>query len=940
VCTRNAGLDVQEILNKDQGIVMQAKFITDNKMSIGTGRQAGRVWRFAGCECDELRRELRVNDSPIDLEPKPFDILLELLEQYPNVVRKEELTATIWEGNTVVPNSLPTAISKLRRALSDEDHAIVETVHSHGYKIVSEVQVKEIHVEGESLGLQPGDSVPGRENWILIRRLGPSEASDTWLAECPTGGEQRVFKFAGDGVRLRFLKREAAIFRYLKKTLGERHHFLRILDWNFETAPYFVEIEAGGPNLSEWAEAQGGLNRIPLEKRIQIMADIAAAVSTAHDVGVIHRDLKPANVLISPAGGAGYQVRIVDFGSGGLLEHLSPGAFEITDLDFSQPLSDSGVPISATLMYAAPELLKGQPSTASADVYSLGVMLFQMAVGDFHRAPLPGWEDSIADEVLREDIGLAASGDPQKRLSSAAGLAERLASMEQRRVHRQELVRAETRSREAEQALRRAQARRPWVVTSGAVLVAGLAASLALYIQAAHERNRANRQAAISASINRFVAQDLLARTDPFHAGKPDETLVAAVKRAASDIDGQFPSEPEVAARLHDTIATALGRRDEPADAIREYQRAAELFAKAGGSSVCDAIVEQLRSAMVETRSMRPESIAHATSILQQQKAVAQKTRDLRSDVPVWLAIAGGTIALSDNDAKGAAREFQAALDRAAGQKTFDAAVLLTAKHSLAAALLHLGEAARAEQLARELLTSYTREYGQDSPPTLQVRLLLAQALMNQGKHEEVVRETSAMYPRFAATFGEGHQLTMQVRLTRASSESSLEHWDAAIQDDLAAHETAVKILGPLSAVAVMSLSDASQAQCQAGRWAEGARNARSAHDSARQAFGEHGAMPDATAFALATCVIGSSQLDEATRLLAGIDPNALAQLTGDSGWFANVALAQGQIAYRRRDFAAAKQYVETARPVFEGPGAEPYQKRAFEVLRAALGGR
>jgi hypothetical protein len=52
-----------------------------------------------------------------------------------------------------------------------------------------------------------------------------------------------------------------------------------------------------------------------------------------------------------------------------------------------------------------------------------------------------------------------------------------------------------------------------------------------------------------------------------------------------------------------------------------------------------------------------------------------------------------------------------------------------------------------------------------------------------------------------------------------------------------------------------------------------------------------------------------------------------------------NVALAQGQIAYRRRDFAAAKQYVETARPVFERPGAEPYQKRAFEVLRSALGG-
>jgi ATP/maltotriose-dependent transcriptional regulator MalT len=209
---------------------------------------------------------------------------------------------------------------------------------------------------------------------------------------------------------------------------------------------------------------------------------------------------------------------------------------------------------------------------------------------------------------------------------------------------------------------------------------------------------------------------------------------------------------------------------------------------------------------------------------------------------------------------------------------------------------------------------------------------------MIERKHEEVIRETSGIYPLFAATFGEGHQLTLQVLLTRASSESSLERWDAAIQDDLKAHEIAVKVLGPLGAMTVMAFSDASIAQCQADRLAEGTRNARTAYDSARQSFGAHGGIPDAVAFTLATCLIGAGQLDEAARLLAEIDPDQLAQLTGDTGWFANLALAKGQIAYRRGDLVAARQYLETARPVFDRPEAEPFQKRTFDNLRAAVG--
>src|SRR5262249_42021336 len=158
--------------------------------------------------------------------------------------------------------------------------------------------------------------------------------------------------------------------------------------------------------------------------------------------------------------------------------------------------------------------------TAAADVYALGVMLYQLAIGDFRRPLAPGWEAQIDDPLLREDIADAACGDPAKRLNSAAALAERLLSLEQRRAKRNELEAANLRAQIAERKLAEARARRPWVVLAGVALMAGLVASFTLYRKAAHERDHANHQTAVATSINQFLSDDLLGRSNPFLSGK------------------------------------------------------------------------------------------------------------------------------------------------------------------------------------------------------------------------------------------------------------------------------------------------------------------------------------------------------------------------------------------------------------------------------------
>src|SRR6266849_5593594 len=204
---------------------------------------SGRRWRFADYEFDELGRELRVKGRAVELESKPLDILLQLLlhagevvtkeelltdssSSSGEVVTKEELLESVWPDVMVVDGSLATAVSKLRKAMGDEDHPAIVTVPRVGYRLGVPVYCKTVAAPaGPELGFKSGDTVPGREQWHLSRPKEISGSSEVWLAENPKTHEQRVFKFAADGARLKGLKREITISRFLRASLGDRPEF-------------------------------------------------------------------------------------------------------------------------------------------------------------------------------------------------------------------------------------------------------------------------------------------------------------------------------------------------------------------------------------------------------------------------------------------------------------------------------------------------------------------------------------------------------------------------------------------------------------------------------------------------------------------------------------------------------------------------------------------
>lgn len=107
----------------------------------GADRLCRRRWRFAGCVFDESNWTLVVDGRRVYVEAKPLEVLRELLLKAGQVVTKDDLLDKIWPDVHVVEASLPTAIGKLRRALGDESHDIIETVSGIGYRVPVQVDL-------------------------------------------------------------------------------------------------------------------------------------------------------------------------------------------------------------------------------------------------------------------------------------------------------------------------------------------------------------------------------------------------------------------------------------------------------------------------------------------------------------------------------------------------------------------------------------------------------------------------------------------------------------------------------------------------------------------------------------------------------------------------------------------------------------------------------
>lgn len=534
------------------------------------------IWHFAGAELDENRLELRVGGQPVDIEARPMELLLLLLRQAGKPVTNQEISDAVWPerrghiGEKVISNN----IHKVRTALGDANHSVVQTLPRKGYRLQADVTRRTVHKPApDFVELEAGQVIRNRPQWQLVRRLAAGGYGEAWLARNVGSGDQHVFKFSFRVQQSSALKREVTISRLLQKALPERTEFVPVIDWDFEHVPYFIESEFSGRNLREWSEAAGGLGRIPLEVRLALITEIADAIGAAHAVGVLHMDLKPENILIDEAEDPP-AARICDFGAGRLLDRDALDRLKLTALGMSRTVAADSA--TGTAAYLAPELFAGGARTERCDVYSLGVLLYQFVVGDLSRPIATGWEAQIEDPALRDDIAQCTQGDPEKRLASAQLLADRLMNLEARRKQLEQERRAREEAEKNVLALQRIRARRPALFAAIALLIAGVSVTSYLYYKQREETTRAN-------NYMEFFLNDVPTAILPPHANGKDTKYLNALVVSLPAAEKRFVDDDYAEYLLLSKLLEAASVLNDPDSELSLLSRYKSLMEKVWG---------------------------------------------------------------------------------------------------------------------------------------------------------------------------------------------------------------------------------------------------------------------------------------------------------------------------------------------------------------------
>lgn len=206
-------------------------------------------------------------------------------------------------------------------------------------------------------------------NYVLSELIGRGAFGEVWkAAHFETPHRIRAVKIATNAAFRHQLSREGSLPDI------DHPNVVRILDSDTRVSeiPYLVMQYVAGGNLADLLRANP--SGLPEERVGALLKDILAGLGAAHERGIIHRDIKPQNILLAEDGRA----LLTDFGlsCGEPLPDAMRSVMQSTSLAL-----DQGQTLAGTLAYMAPEVLEGQTPTPAADVYSVGVLLFEMLAG-------------------------------------------------------------------------------------------------------------------------------------------------------------------------------------------------------------------------------------------------------------------------------------------------------------------------------------------------------------------------------------------------------------------------------------------------------------------------------------------------------------------------------------------------------------------------------
>lgn len=862
-------------------------------------------WSFGIAQFDESRWQLSVSGDAVELERKPLEVLQYLLRHAGEAVTKEELLNAVWAGRIVVEAVMTNAVGKLRKALGDEAQAIVTTLPRIGYRLSVPVSRSPIEFLPQASRLQAGDPVPRRQNWRLDTQLARTVGNEVWLARHGKTREVRVFKFSLAGEGLQALKREVTIARLLREALGERDDFVRVIDWDFEAAPYFVESEYGGLSLDHWPRTRS-IAQVPQSERLELFAAAVDAVAAAHSIGVLHKDLKPANILVEGEGSAA-RLRVADFGSSRVLDAGRLDELGITHLGLTQTQSIS--PDSGTLLYLSPEVVAGHSATIGSDVYALGVTLYQLLVGDFRRPMAPGWEQDIDDPLMRQDIADAANGDPARRLGSAAELAERIRTLVSRRERRAMEMAVQARVAEGERRLAKARARRPWVIAACVALLAGLGGtgwqlkrSAVAERVAAAQRDRAEAQAARAEAVVKFLSIDLIGAVSPGGSGfERDPTIKELLGHVSASMGDKFTDDPATRGSVHGALGVSWRTLGDREQGERHLRLAVEAYRQAFGNRD-----EQTLRTQYELVGMLAYAgkFDEAHALLEETDALAGSRLDEESLIALRAALLRGVLLVQQQKVTAAVPALEHADVLQRRIMAGDGQVGTGIRVNLSDAYLRTDRLEDAERLLRDTLADPRYDaarIGQTNAAALRVNL--ARALRNQGRFDEALPVARAAVQATESVMGPDQYQTLVQKSTLASIHYRAGDCPASLALMREVHAGMARNYGDQSRTTLVEAGNLADKEYECGdREAGFSLNAKIL--AAWEGSGEDSGSGHAQVrrFIHATMLTEQGEYEAALKFLVGLEPELLTASDSTPGWSHRLAAVRGEVLIRRGD--------------------------------------
>lgn len=216
--------------------------------------------------------------------------------------------------------------------------------------------------------ISPGDKI---KHYEILELLGKGGMGEVYLAHDTVLDRKVAIKFLPEELQ-KDEKARVRLLREAKAAASLDHPFIcKVYEaGEYEEKVFIIMEYVEGKNLREKLD-EGAL---PLRDSLQMSLEVAEALEDAHEKGIVHRDLKPSNVMLTPKG----HIKVMDFG---LAKHfISGGKADITKTLTKDSITEKGG-IVGTLAYMSPEQARGEALDARSDIFSLGIIIYEITTG-------------------------------------------------------------------------------------------------------------------------------------------------------------------------------------------------------------------------------------------------------------------------------------------------------------------------------------------------------------------------------------------------------------------------------------------------------------------------------------------------------------------------------------------------------------------------------